>query len=118
MTREAGVPASLPGTVILSGKITAFTGYNLTVPSDQVYYGRISDGGGSRLFQPLDVGDSGVFRQVVVYIESISMRRPFLEATSPRFYADQMVENPYIRCTITEGVQRAIVPTLGKKRYR
>ncbi|MBI5855434.1 MAG: carboxypeptidase regulatory-like domain-containing protein [Nitrospirae bacterium] len=39
-------------------------------------------------------------------------------APTGRLYANQMVENPYIRYTITEDVQSQIVPTLEKQRYR
>lgn len=56
----------------LTGKVPTPKVYNLTTLPDQIYCGRISDGRGWRLFQPFDVGEGGVFRQVVVYIESIS----------------------------------------------
>ncbi|MDH5739060.1 MAG: carboxypeptidase regulatory-like domain-containing protein [Nitrospira sp.] len=39
-----------------------------------------------------------------------------VEAPSGRLYANQMVENAYVRYTITEDVQSQIVPTLEKQR--
>jgi len=41
-----------------------------------------------------------------------------IAAPAGRLYANQMVENPYIRYNITEDVQSAIVPTLEKQRYQ
>ncbi len=41
-----------------------------------------------------------------------------IAAPSGRLYANQMVENPYVRYTITEDVQSQIVPTLEKQTYR
>jgi len=78
---------TLTGTVTLNGKVPHPKGYNLTTLPDQVYCGRISDGHGWRLFQPFDVGEGGVFRQVVVYIESITQGKPFAEAKPPRIQA-------------------------------
>jgi carboxypeptidase family protein len=78
---------NLMGTVTLTGNVPHPKGYNLTTLPDQVYCGRISDGRGWRLFQPFDVGEGGVFRQVVVYIESISRGKPFAEAKPPRIEA-------------------------------
>lgn len=40
-----------------------------------------------------------------------------VEAPTGRLYANQMVENAYVRYTITEGVQSQIVPTLEKQTY-
>jgi hypothetical protein len=40
-----------------------------------------------------------------------------IEAPTGRLYANQMVENPYMRYNITEDVQSQIVPTLEKQRY-
>ena len=57
-----------------------------------------------------------MFRQVVVYIGSISKGKPFL-AAALRFYANQTAENPYIRYDLTEDAQSAIVRTLEKQRY-
>ena len=37
-------------------------------------------------------------------------------APTGRLYANRMIENPYIRYTITEDVQ-TIVPTLEKQKY-
>lgn len=78
---------ALTGIVTLNGNAPAPKGYNLTTLPDQVYCGRISDGRGWRLFQPFGVGEGGVFRQVVVYIESISRGKPFVEARPPRIEA-------------------------------
>lgn len=78
---------TLTGIVTLNGKVPSPKGYNLTTLPDQVYCGRISDGRGRRLIQPFDVGEGGVFRQVVVYIESISQVKPFAEAKPPRVEA-------------------------------
>jgi len=41
-----------------------------------------------------------------------------ITAPTGRLYANQMVENPYTRYTITEKVQSSIVPTLEKQRYQ
>lgn len=38
-------------------------------------------------------------------------------APKGRLYANQMVENAYVRYTITEDVQSQIVPTLEKQAY-
>ncbi len=78
---------TLTGTVKLTGDVPHPKGYNLTTLPDQIYCGRISDGRGWRLFQPFDVGEGGAFRQVVVYIESISRGRSFAEAAPPRIEA-------------------------------
>lgn len=78
---------SLTGTIHLTGDVPHPKGYNLTTLPDQIYCGRISDGRGWRLFQPFDVGEGGVFRQVVVYIESISHGKPFAKAGAPRIEA-------------------------------
>ncbi len=40
-----------------------------------------------------------------------------VEAPTGRLYANQMVENAYVRYTITEDVQSQIVPTLVKQTY-
>jgi hypothetical protein len=40
-----------------------------------------------------------------------------VEAPTGRLYANQMVENTYVRYTITEDVQSQIVPTLEKQGY-
>ena len=40
-----------------------------------------------------------------------------IAAPTGRLYANQMVENPYIRFNITEDVQSQIVPTLEKQAY-
>ena len=78
---------ALTGTVKLAGEIPHPKGYNLTTLPDQVYCGRISDGRGWRLFQPFDVGEDGVFRQVVVYIESIGRGKPFPKTKTARIEA-------------------------------
>jgi len=41
-----------------------------------------------------------------------------ITAPTGRLYANQMVENPYTRYTITEEVQSSIVPMLEKQRYQ
>jgi hypothetical protein len=41
-----------------------------------------------------------------------------ITAPTGRLYANQMVENPYIRYNITEDVQSQIVPTLEKQAYQ
>jgi len=38
-----------------------------------------------------------------------------VEAPTGRLYANQMVENAYVRYSITEDVQSQIVPTLEKQ---
>lgn len=78
---------TLRGTVTLEGEVPKPKGYNLTTLPDAVYCGRISDGRGWRLLQPFDIGDSGVFRQVVVYIESIEKGKSFAESKPPRIEA-------------------------------
>jgi len=78
---------TLTGTVTLDGEVPGPKGYNLTTLPDQIYCGRISDGRGWRLFQPFDVGEGGVFRQVVVYIKSISKGKPFAAEKAPRIEA-------------------------------
>lgn len=40
-----------------------------------------------------------------------------INAPSGRLYANQMVDNPYIRYNITEDVQGQIVPTVEKQQY-
>lgn len=78
---------TLKGTVILKGEVPKPKGYNLTTLPDAVYCGRISDGRGWRLLQPFNIGDGGVFRQVVVYIESIEKGKAFEEPKPPRIEA-------------------------------
>ncbi len=78
---------TLTGTIKLDGKVPSPKGYNLTTLPDQIYCGRISDGQGWRLFQPFDIGEGGVFRQVVVYIKSIERGKPFAETEPPHIKA-------------------------------
>lgn len=40
-----------------------------------------------------------------------------VESPKGRLYANQMVDNPYIRYQITEDVQSQIVPTMEKQSY-
>lgn len=40
-----------------------------------------------------------------------------IPAPTGRLYANQMVENPYMRYNITEDVQSSIVPSLEMQRY-
>ncbi len=58
--------------------------YNFTTLPYQVYCGRARAGEGEKLFQPFDVGEGGVFCQVVVYIDSIQRGKSFAEAKPPR----------------------------------
>jgi hypothetical protein len=41
-----------------------------------------------------------------------------IPAPTGRLYANQMVENPYIRYNITDEVQSSIIPTLEKQQYQ
>lgn len=76
------------GTVTLEGQVPKPKGYNLTTLPDQIYCGRISDGQGWRLLQPFNVGSTGEFRDVVVYLEGIEKGKSFETAfTSPRIEA-------------------------------
>lgn len=114
----------LSGTVVLDGKVPGPKGYNLTTLPDAVYCGRISDGKGWRLLQPFEVGPKGEFRRVVVIEQTITIEPNKevslalnVKAPTGRLYANQMVENAYVRYTITEDVQSPIVPTLEKQTY-
>ena len=81
------------GTVKLEGQVPKPKGYNLTTLPDQIYCGRISDGHGWRLLQPFNVGPTGQFRDVVVYLEDIEKGKsvastfasPHIEARDCRF---------------------------------
>ncbi len=96
---SAGVPAGaydeavvtdggkLAGKMTLDGKVPRPKGYNLITLPDQVYCGRISDGQGWRLLQPFNVGPSGEFRDVVVYLEGIEKGKPFTNVPAPRIEA-------------------------------
>jgi hypothetical protein len=87
----------LIGTVTLDGHIPKPKGYNLTTLPDQVYCGRISDGQGWRLLQPFNVGPTGEFRDVVVYLEGIDKGKSFTSAfTSPRIEARDCRFIPFI----------------------
>ncbi|HET8721695.1 MAG TPA: carboxypeptidase regulatory-like domain-containing protein, partial [Nitrospira sp.] len=68
---------TLVGTVTLEGAVPKPKGYNLVTLPDQYYCGRISDGQGWRILQPFQVGPSGEFREVVVYLEGIDKGKPF-----------------------------------------
>jgi hypothetical protein len=56
----------------------------------------------------------------VVTIEPKGQAKLDLKVNAPtgRLYANQMVENPYIRYQITDAEQTAIVPTLEKQTYQ
>lgn len=68
---------TLMGTVKLDGAVPKPKGYNLVTLPDQYYCGRISDGQGWRILQPFQVGPSGEFRDVVVYLEGIDKGKRF-----------------------------------------
>jgi hypothetical protein len=68
---------TLVGSVKLDGAVPKPKGYNLMTLPDQYYCGRISDGQGWRILQPFQVGPSGEFREVVVYLEGIDKGKPF-----------------------------------------
>jgi len=112
----------LSGTVVLDGKVPGPKGYNLTTLPDAVYCGRISDEKGWRLLQPYPVGPKGEFRRVVVIEQTVTIEPNKevslalnVKAPTGRLYANQMVENAYVRYTITEDVQSQIVPTPEKQ---
>ena len=59
-----------------------------------------------------------IYEQTVTVKEDDSVELNFeVAAPTGRLYANQMVENAYIRYTITEDVQSQIVPTLEKQKY-
>ena len=70
---------TLTGTVKLDGAVPKPKGYNLMTLPDPFYCGRISDGQGWRILQPFQVGPTGEFREVVVYLDGIEKGKPFDE---------------------------------------
>jgi hypothetical protein len=54
---------------------------------------------------------------VTIKPKEISALDITVAAPTGRLYANQMVENAYVRYTITEDVQSQIVPTLEKQSY-
>jgi hypothetical protein len=87
---------TLSGTVILDGQVPHPKGYNLTTLPDAIYCGRVSDGRGWRLLQPFNVGEGGVFRDVVVYLESVERGKPFPPFAPPRIEARDCRFLPFI----------------------
>jgi hypothetical protein len=78
---------TLTGTVKLEGTVPKPKGYNLVTLPDPFYCGRISDGQGWRILQPFQVGSTGEFREVVVYLEGVEKGKPFAEGGLPRIEA-------------------------------
>ncbi len=85
----------LRGTVKLEGKVPKPKGYNLTTLPDQFYCGRISDGQGWRILQPFQVGPSGEFQDVVVYLEGVEKGKPFEEGGVPQIEAKDCLFLPF-----------------------
>ena len=86
---------TIVGTVTLEGKVPKPKGYNLITLPDQYYCGRISDGQGWRILQPLQIGPAGEFRDVVVYLEGIDKGKPFVEKTVPQIEAKDCLFDPF-----------------------
>jgi hypothetical protein len=86
---------TLTGTVTLTGKVPKPKGYNLTIMPDPLYCGRISDGQGWRILQPFQVGPTGEFRDVVVYLEGIDKGKPFAEEGLPQIEAKDCLFVPF-----------------------
>ena len=86
---------TLVGTVKLEGAVPKPKGYNLVTLPDQYYCGRISDGQGWRILQPFQVGPSGEFREVVVYLEGIDKGKPFDDGGSMRIEARDCLFVPF-----------------------
>lgn len=86
---------TLTGSVKLTGQVPKPKGYNLTTLPDPFYCGRISDGQGWRILQPFDVGASGEFREVVVYLEGIDRGKPFDEKSVPQIEARDCLFLPF-----------------------
>ena len=92
MVTEGG---TLVGTVRLEGAVPKPKGYNLVTLPDQYYCGRISDGQGWRILQPFQVGPSGEFREVVVYLEGIDKGKPFDDGGSRQIEARDCLFVPF-----------------------
>jgi hypothetical protein len=86
---------TLMGTVKLDGAVPKPKGYNLVTLPDQYYCGRISDGQGWRILQPFQVGPSGEFRDVVVYLEGIAQGKPFDDHGSRQIEARDCLFVPF-----------------------
>lgn len=86
---------TLVGTVKLEGAVPKPKGYNLVTLPDQYYCGRISDGQGWRILQPFQVGPSGEFREVVVYLEGIDKGKPFDDGGSMQIEARDCLFVPF-----------------------
>ncbi|MBI3355833.1 MAG: carboxypeptidase regulatory-like domain-containing protein [Nitrospirae bacterium] len=86
---------TLTGRVTLEGQVPKPKGYNLTTLPDQYYCGRISDGQGWRILQPFNVGRTGEFRDVVVYLEGIDRGKPFGEGAIPQIEAKDCLFVPF-----------------------
>ena len=78
---------ALVGTVTLEGAVPKPKGYNLITLPDQIYCGRISDCHGWRLLQPFNVGQTGQFRDVVVYLENVEKGKAFPHDDTTRIEA-------------------------------
>jgi hypothetical protein len=85
----------LTGTVTFDGNIPKPKGYNLVTLPDQYYCGRISDGQGWRILQPFQVGPSGEFRDVVVYLDGIVRGKHFEEKTLSQIEAKDCLFVPF-----------------------
>lgn len=83
------------GTVRLEGQVPKPKGYNLTTLPDAFYCGRISDGQGWRILQPFNVGSTGEFREVVVYLEGVEKGKPFDEGSSLQIEARDCLFLPF-----------------------
>lgn len=88
-------PGTITGTVALVGPLPKPKGYNLTTLPDPIYCGRISDGKGWRLLQPFQTGPGGVFRGVVVYLETVERGKPFADEP-PRIEARDCRFLPFV----------------------
>jgi hypothetical protein len=86
---------TITGTVTLVGQVPKPKGYNLITLPDPVYCGRISDGQGWRILQPFQVGPTGEFREVVVYLEGVDKGKPFEEGGVPKIEAKDCLFLPF-----------------------
>ena len=98
---------SLSGTLSLEGQVPRPKGYNLITLPDQVYCGRISDGQGWRLLQPFNVGQTGQFRDVVVYLENVQEGKSFSHVHAPRIEAKDCQFVPFT--TVVREKQDVVV---------
>ena len=86
---------TITGIVTLDGAVPKPKGYNLMTLPDPYYCGRISDGEGWRILQPFQVGESGAFQDVVVYLEGIEKGKPFEEGGVPQIEAKDCLFLPF-----------------------